>query len=118
MSTPWVSRQPATLLSMAQRQYRSAMAARHYDDIEANVLRALPNPGGAMELKHKAPEVTFLGARRSARLRNSEDERVGPRWRRSSSSRSLKEYLYQWRDTAVSYERFLDVVIRPSHAHL
>jgi 7-cyano-7-deazaguanine reductase len=28
--------------------------------------------------------------------------------------KSLKEYLYQWRDTAVSYERFLDVV----HGHL
>ena len=56
------SRQPATLPPMALGQYRSALAARHYDDIDPNLLRALPNPGEAMELKHKAPEVTFLGA--------------------------------------------------------
>ena len=36
------------------------MAARSYEDIDPNVLKGLPNPGGAMELKHKAPEVTFL----------------------------------------------------------
>jgi hypothetical protein len=34
----------------------------HYDDIDPSFLKALPNPGGAVELKHKAPKVTFLGA--------------------------------------------------------
>jgi 7-cyano-7-deazaguanine reductase len=93
---------------MALGQYRSAVAGRHYDDIDPNLLRALPNPGGAMELKHKAPEVTFLGARDQPDFGTLyvtfyPGEKV-------IELRSLKEYLYQWRDTAVSYERFLDVV--------
>ena len=108
VSKPWVSRQPATLPPMADGRYRSAVAGRHYDDIDPNLLRALPNPGGAMELKHKAPEVTFLGARDQPDFGTLyvtfyPGEKV-------IELRSLKEYLYQWRDTAVSYERFLDVV--------
>lgn len=108
VSKPWVSRQPVTLPPMALGQYRSAVAGRHYDDIDPNLLRALPNPGGAMELKHKAPEVTFLGARDQPDFGTLyvtfyPGEKV-------IELRSLKEYLYQWRDTAVSYERFLDVV--------
>jgi len=104
----WVSRQPATLLPMAHGRYRSAVAGRHYDDIDPNVLRALPNPGGAMELKHKAPEVTFLGAHDQPDFGTLyvtfyPGEKV-------IELKSLKEYLYQWRNTAVSYERFLDVV--------
>ena len=61
-----------------------------------------------MELKHKAPEVTFLGAR--------EQPDFGTLYvtfyagEKLIELRSLKEYLYQWRNTAVSYERFLDVV--------
>jgi 7-cyano-7-deazaguanine reductase len=93
---------------MALGQYRSAVAGMHYDDIDPNLLRALPNPGGAMELKHKAPEVTFLGARDQPDFGTLyvtfyPGEKV-------IELRSFKEYLYQWRDTAVSYERFLDVV--------
>jgi 7-cyano-7-deazaguanine reductase len=38
------------------------MAAKPYGVVDPDVLKALPNPGGAIELKHKAPEVTFLGA--------------------------------------------------------
>ena len=43
-------------------QYGRGMAAKPYGDVNPYVLKALPNPGGAIELKHKAPEVTFLGA--------------------------------------------------------
>ena len=60
------------------------MAAKPYDEIDPTVLKALPNPGGAIELKHKAPEVTFLGARRSARLRDAVRDRSIPA-RRSSN---------------------------------
>jgi 7-cyano-7-deazaguanine reductase len=84
------------------------MAAKPYGDVDPYVLKALPNPGGAIELKHKAPEVTFLGAQDQPDFGTLSvtfypSETV-------IELRSLKEYLYQWRDTAVSYERFLDVV--------
>jgi 7-cyano-7-deazaguanine reductase len=84
------------------------MSGRTYEDIDPAVLKGLPNPGGGMELKHKAPEVTFLGAR--------EQPDFGTLFitfypkDRVIELKSLKEYLYQWRDTAVSYERFLDIV--------
>jgi 7-cyano-7-deazaguanine reductase len=84
------------------------VTASTFDDIDPNVLRTLPNPGGAMELKHKAPEVTFLGAHDQPDFGTlfitfyPGDAVI--------ELRSLKAYLYQWRGTAVSYERFLDVV--------
>jgi 7-cyano-7-deazaguanine reductase len=89
-------------------QYGRDMSAKPYEDIDPYVLKALPNPGGAIELKHKAPEVTFLGAHNQPDFGTLyvtfyPDKTV-------IELRSLKEYLYQWRDTAVSYERFLDVV--------
>lgn len=61
-----------------------------------------------MELKHKAPEVTFLGAHEQPDFGTLfvtfyPGEKV-------IELKSLKEYLYQWRTVTVSYERFLDVV--------
>jgi 7-cyano-7-deazaguanine reductase len=88
------------------------MSGRTFEDIDAGVLKALPNPGGAMELKHKAPEVTFLGAREQPDF-GTLYVTFYPR-DRVIELKSLKEYLYQWRDTAVSYERFVDIVF----AHL
>jgi 7-cyano-7-deazaguanine reductase len=84
------------------------MATGSYESIDPNVLKSLPNPGGAMELKHKAPEVTFLGAHDqpdfgTLYITFYPHERV-------IELKSLKEYLYPWRNTAASYERFLDVV--------
>ena len=82
--------------------------ANAFEGIDPTVLRALPNPGGAIELKHKAPEVTFLGAH--------DQPDFGTLYVTFYPSetvielRSLKEYLYQWRNTTVSYERFLEVV--------
>ena len=84
------------------------MTRKSFDEIDASVLRALPNPGGAIELKHKAPEVTFLGAQ--------DQPDFGTLYvtfypaETVIELKSLKAYLYQWRDVAVSYERFLDVV--------
>jgi len=93
---------------MVPNHYGRRMAAKSYDEIDPNVLKKLPNPGGAIELKHKAPEVTFLGAHDQPDFGTLyvtfyPGETV-------IELRSLKEYLYQWRDTAASYERFLDVV--------
>jgi 7-cyano-7-deazaguanine reductase len=79
-----------------------------YETVAHDALKALPHPGGAIELKHKAPEVTFLGV-------NDQPDFATlyiTMYPQSSviELRSLKEYLYQWRDVVVSYERFLDVV--------
>lgn len=99
---------PTALLAVALRRYRSPMVGPQFDEISPDILRALPNPGGALEIKHKAPEVTFLGAH--------EQPDFGTLYvtfypgEMVIELKSLKEYLYQWRSKTVSYERFLDVV--------
>ena len=94
--------------SDGDHEYGQPVAGRTHEDIDPKVLKALPNPGGAMELKHKAPEVTFLGARDQPDF-GTLYVTFYPR-ETVIELKSLKEYLYQWRNTAVSYERFLDVV--------
>ena len=79
-----------------------------FESVGTDALKALPHSGGAIELKHKAPEVTFLGV-------NDQPDfatlyiTMYPK-HRVIELRSLKEYLYGWRNVVVSYERFLDVV--------
>jgi 7-cyano-7-deazaguanine reductase len=79
-----------------------------YETVGSDTLRALPHSGGAIELKHKAPEVTFLGVNDQPDYATlfitmyPQDSVI--------ELRSLKEYLYQWRNVLVSYERFIDVV--------
>jgi hypothetical protein len=48
-----------------------AISAKSYKEVDPFALKGLPNPGGAIELKHKAPEVTFLGNPESTRLRDA-----------------------------------------------
>lgn len=79
-----------------------------FEAVAHDALKALPHLGGAIELKHKAPELTFLGI-------NDQPDfatlyiTMYPQ-KSVIELKSLKEYLYQWRDVVVSYERFLDVV--------
>jgi 7-cyano-7-deazaguanine reductase len=79
-----------------------------YEAIKSESLKALPHSGAAIELKHMAPELTFLGV-------NDQPDfatlfiTMYPN-KSVIELRSLKEYLYQWRNVIVSYERFLDVV--------
>ena len=79
-----------------------------FETVARDALKALPHSGGAIELKHKAPEVTFLGV-------NDQPDfatlyiTMYPQ-KSVIELKSLKEYLYQWRNVVVSYERFLDVV--------
>jgi len=79
-----------------------------YEAVHSDTLKALPHSGGAVELKHKAPEVTFLG------VNNQPDFATLFLTMYPQKSvielKSLKEYIYQWRNVVVSYERFLDVV--------
>lgn len=79
-----------------------------FEDVDPTALQTIPHRGGAIELNHKAPEVTFLG------VRNQPD--FGELFitmypdRDLIELKSLKEYLYSWRNVVVSYERFVDVV--------
>jgi 7-cyano-7-deazaguanine reductase len=81
---------------------------KSYETVDSDSLKALPHSGGAIELKHKAPEVTFLG------VHDQPDFAILFITMYPHTSvielKSLKEYLYQWRNVVVSYERFLDVV--------
>jgi 7-cyano-7-deazaguanine reductase len=81
---------------------------RTYQSVSSDALKALHHSGGAIELKHKSPEVTFLGVNDQPDFATlyitmyPKDQVI--------ELRSLKQYLYEWRNVVVSYERFLDVV--------
>lgn len=79
-----------------------------YAAATAEPLRSIPHTGGPIELKHKAPEVTFLGVHDQPDFAELyvtlyPNEKL-------LELKSFKVYLQQWRDIVVSYERFLDVV--------
>ena len=87
-------------------------SSRLWTSVDATTLQWLPHDMGPIELKHKVPEVTFLGVRDQpdfAELFITMYPKA-----RQIELRSLKEYIYAWRDVVVSYERFLDTVF----AHL
>jgi len=81
---------------------------RTWTSVDPALLKWLPHEMGAIELKHKVPEVTFLG------VANQPDfaelfVTMYPTTRQIEL-KSLKEYVYDWRDVVVSYERFIDTV--------
>ena len=75
------------------------------------MLKALPNPGGAIELKHKAPEVTFLGARNQPDFGTlyvtfyPSEKVIEPK--------SAKEYPFQGGESPFLYEGFPDFGFDP-----
>ena len=85
---------------------------RLWSSVDPSILRSLPHDMGPLELKHKVPEVTFLGVRDQPDFAELYITMYPDR--RQIELRSLKEYIYAWRNVVVSYERFLDTVF----AHL
>jgi 7-cyano-7-deazaguanine reductase len=85
-----------------------AGALKSYETVDSESLKVLPHSGGAIELKHKAPEVTFLGVHDQPDFATLFITMYPQK--SVIELKSLKEYLYQWRNVVVSYERFLDVV--------
>ena len=83
-------------------------ALKPYETVRSDCLKALPHSGGAVELKHKAPEVTFLGVNDQPDFATLFVTMYPHRC--VIELKSLKEYLYQWLNIVESYERFLDVV--------
>jgi len=81
-----------------------------YSDIDSSMLKSIPNPEKVKpyEVKIKQPEVTFLG------VYNQPDFAtlyilMYPNGR-IVELKSFKEYLQQYRDVIISYERLLNQV--------
>lgn len=82
---------------------------KSYEDVDLRGrLKAIPYGGGALEIRHTAQEVTFLGVPNQPDY-GQVDILIYPR-DEVPELKSLKEYFFGWRDVVVSYERFLDVV--------
>ena len=86
------------------------MEKKLWNSIDASVLKSLPNAARGYEQRISIPEFTFLG------VANQPDFGVITVWfyggERTIELKSLKEYLFQYRDTIISYERCLDVMYR------
>ena len=82
---------------------------RTYKDIDRNLLKGIPNPTEqAYEIKIKIPEFTFLGVKEQPDfaviyLTFYPGKKV-------IELKSLKHYVFQLRDTVVSYERLINIV--------
>lgn len=86
------------------------MEKKLWNSIDVSVLKSLPNAARGYEQRISIPEFTFLG------VANQPDFGVITVWfygsERTIELKSLKEYLFQYRDTIISYERCLDVMYR------
>ena len=83
----------------------SIQTFRHRD---SEILKSMPNPGGAIEMMIDVPELTFLGDRSqpdfgSFRIWFYPDDLV-------IELKSLKQYVYQYRNLLVSYERIANCI--------
>ncbi len=80
-----------------------------YESIDKNLLVALPDPATeAYEIKIKVPEFTFLGVQEqpdfaTAYITFYPNKKI-------IELKALKQYVYQLRDTVVSYERLINIV--------
>lgn len=75
---------------------------------DSGILKSMPNPGGAIEMVIDVPELTFLGDKEqpdfgSFRIWFYPDSTV-------IELKSLKLYIYQYRNLFVSYERIANCI--------
>jgi 7-cyano-7-deazaguanine reductase len=86
------------------------MAGKLWDSVDGAVLKSLPNAAKGYEQRISIPEFTFLG------VKNQPDFGDITIWfyggDRTIELKSLKEYLFQYRDTVISYERAIDVMYK------
>ena len=80
-----------------------------FKDVDKGILEAIPNPTKeAYEIKIKIPECTFIGVGKqpdfaTIYLTMYPSSKV-------IELKSLKHYIFQFRDIVISYERFINVV--------
>tara|TARA_B110000503_G_scaffold115267_1_gene173493 strand:+ start:1040 stop:1441 length:402 start_codon:yes stop_codon:yes gene_type:complete len=81
-----------------------------WNNINSAMLNSLPNPAAGYEQYIDIPEFTFLG------VHNQPDFGHIKIWFYGKDStvelKSLKTYLFQFRDTVISYERAIDVIYK------
>ena len=81
-----------------------------WDKIDGKLLKSIPNPASGYEQYIDIPEFTFMG------VHNQPDFGHIKIWFHGEKStielKSLKEYLLQYRDTIISYERAIDVMYK------
>ena len=86
------------------------MKKKLWNTIDSSILKSLPNAAKGYEQRITIPEFTFLGAH------NQPDFGVIVIWfygkDKTIELKSLKQYIYQYRDTIISYERCLDVMFK------
>jgi 7-cyano-7-deazaguanine reductase len=86
------------------------MTSRLWNSIDGAALKSLPNAAKGYEQRISIPEFTFLG------VKNQPDFGSITIWfygkDHTIELKSLKEYLFQYRDTVISYERAIDVMYR------
>jgi len=79
-----------------------------WKSIDSSSLVAIPNPATGYEQKISIPEFTILG------VKSQPDFGVITIWfygkDHTIELRSLKEYIFQYRDTVISYERCASVM--------
>lgn len=84
------------------------MNRRLWQSIDGSLLKSLPNAAKGYEQKITIPEFTFLG------VRDQPDFGHITLWFYGNDStvelKSLKEYIFQYRDTIISYERCIAVM--------
>jgi len=81
-----------------------------WNTIDGSILKSLPNAARGYEQKITIPEFTFLG------VRDQPDFGFITIWfygkDKTIELKSLKNYLFQYRSTIISYERALDVMYK------
>jgi 7-cyano-7-deazaguanine reductase len=86
------------------------MTSRLWNTIDGSMLKSLPNAAKGYEQRISIPEFTFLGVKNQPDFGNITIWFYGKE--RTIELKSLKEYLFQYRDTVISYERAIDVMYR------
>jgi 7-cyano-7-deazaguanine reductase len=86
------------------------MASKLWNSIDGNILKSLPNAAKGYEQRISIPEFTFLGVHDQPDFGNITIWYYGNT--KTIELKSLKEYLFQYRDTVISYERCLDVLYK------
>jgi 7-cyano-7-deazaguanine reductase len=86
------------------------MTVKIWSAIDGSALKSLPNAARGYEQRITIPEFTFLGVKNQPDFGNITIWFYGKD--RTIELKSLKEYLFQYRDTVISYERALDVMYK------
>ena len=86
------------------------MTVKIWSAVDGSTLKSLPNAAKGYEQRITIPEFTFLGVKNQPDFGNITIWFYGKDC--TIELKSLKDYLFQYRDTVISYERALDVMYK------